>query len=283
MVLKTPLVVASGPGGMGEYMPFINPYAIGAYIFKTITLHPKEGSLPPRLHATEHFLINRIGLENQGIDSLIENLKAGRYDNILNTVPVILSLGGDSPKEYIEIAKKVRSIADIFIAIEFNFSCPNVEMGGLTIVADRQQLKETMYRIRGILKSSFIIAKFGIEGIFVEDAADITKDAGWDGITLINTIRGLVKTDRGYLRGGLSGPILKPIGMRAIYEVRKRHKDMFIMASGGIYTYNDVVDYLEAGSDVVQIGSALFKNPTVINDIYLKLSMRENYKKNERE
>jgi len=282
MVLKTPLVVASGPGGMGEYMAFINPEAIGAYIFKTITLHPKEGSMPPRLHATEHFLINRIGLENPGIDTFIEDLKAGLYDDILNTAPVILSLGGDSPKEYIEIAKKARSIAHMFIAIEFNFSCPNVEMGGLTIVANRQQLKETMHRIRDILKSSFIIAKFGIEGIFVEDAANITQSAGWDGITLINTVRGLVKTDRGYLRGGLSGPILKPIGMRAIYEVRKRHKDMFIMASGGIYTYNDVVDYLEVGSNAVQIGSALFKNPHVINDIYFKLLIEKKHKRNER-
>lgn len=270
--LKSPLVVASGPGGMGEYMEFIDPKALGAYILKTITLHHKEGATPPRIRAGKDFVINRIGLENPGINTFVEDTIAGKYDHLFEEVPVILSLGGDSPDEYKEIARRALPIIDRFIAVEYNFSCPNVEAGGLAIVSDRMVLKDIMVSVRDILKDTFLIAKFGIEGIFVEQASEMVKDTGWNGITLINTIRGIVKTPDGYLRGGISGAVLKPIGMRAVYEVRQRHGDMFIMASGGVYAPGDVKDYLEVGANAVQIGSALFKNPSIIGEIYEGLS-----------
>ena len=270
--LRSPLAVASGPGGMGEYMEFIDPETLGAYILKTITLHPKEGATPPRLRAGKDFVINRIGLENPGIDVFVEDVASGKYNYLFEKVPVILSLGGDSPDEYKEIARKSLPIIDRFIAVEYNFSCPNVEAGGLAIVSDRMVLKDIMVSVRDILKDTFLIAKFGIEGIFVEQASDMVKDTGWNGITLINTIRGIVKTPDGYLRGGISGAVLKPIGMRAVYEVRQRHGNMFIMASGGVYTPEDVKDYIEAGANAVQIGSALFKNPSIIDELYESLS-----------
>jgi len=273
LTLRSPLVIASGPGGMGEYLPFITPHHLGAYILKTITYHPKEGSAPPRLSSTKHFVINRIGLENPGIKAFIEDIKSGALSDIMAQVPLILSLGGDTPQEYVEIARLSQDIAHHFIAIEYNFSCPNVEAGGLSIVSDKHTLRQIMTEVRDILHSSFIIAKFGIEGIFVEEASDIVKDTGWNGITLINTIRGLVKTPQGYLRGGISGAVLKHIGMRAVYEVKRRHEDMFIMASGGVYTAQDVKDYLEVGASAVQIGSALFKDPSIVDTIYRQLDI----------
>ncbi len=138
-------------------------------------------------------------------------------------------------------------------------------------MADRQNLRYILKEVREILKDIPLIGKFGIEGIFVEEASDLIEEYRWDGITLINTIRGIVKTSKGYLRGGISGAVLKPIGMRAVYEVRRRHKEIFIMASGGVYTGEDAKDYLEVGANAVQIGSALFKDPSIINEIYTSL------------
>ena len=270
--LRSPLVVASGPGGMGEYMPFINPFHIGAYILKTITLHPKEGSTPPRLYSTDQFVINRIGLENPGIDRFVEDVKKGVYNELFEKVPVILSIGGDTHSEYLEATQRALSILPRFSGVEYNFSCPNVESGGLSMVADSEALRGVMKEIRKMVKDTPIFAKFGIEGIFVEEASDMVADMGWDGITLINTIRGLVKTPEGkIIRGGISGSVLKPISLRAVYEVRRRHPSLFIMASGGVYTGDDVRLFLEMGADAVQIGSALFKDPAIIESIYREI------------
>ncbi len=122
MVLKTPLVVASGPGGMGEYLSFINPQHIGAYILKTVTLHPKEGAMPPRIRASREFVINRIGLENPGIDRLVRDIQEGKYEVLFSSVPVIVSLGGDNPKEYIQVARSIKPVIHRFIAVEFFLS-----------------------------------------------------------------------------------------------------------------------------------------------------------------
>lgn len=268
--LRTPLVIASGPGGFGEYLNVksIDWRYVGAYTLKTITYKPKEGNKPPRMYARNGFLINRIGLENPGVEKFVRGLENGEYDVLFNTLPVILSLGGDSFDEYIAISKIVRPYLDRFIAVEFNFSCPNVKHGGLSIMSDVNEWKELLGQIRRELKDTFLIAKLGIESGFVEQNAQIVHDSGWEGVTIINTIRGLMFNDEGeMIFGGLSGPNLLPIALRAVYEVRKKLKDIYIIASGGVYTQNDVEAFLKVGADAVSIGSAIFKNEKVLNEI----------------
>jgi len=268
MNLNPPLVIASGPGGSGEYLSLINPKYVGAYTLKTITLNPKPGNKLKRMENSENYIINSIGLENPGIEYVISNIEKF----VLKETKTILSLGGDSKDEYIKIAEKIAPYAKKFEAIEFNFSCPNVKKGGLSILSDVNEWQEILENVRKILPDSFLIAKLSIEGNFVEVLSKKVKEFGWNGLTLINCVRGLLIKDGKIVTGGLSGPILKPIALRAIYAVRKVLKDIYIIASGGIYTKKDVDDFLLVGANAISIGSALFKDPQVIEELgkYLK-------------
>lgn len=268
--LRTPLIIASGPGGFGEYLAVrsLKWKYVGAYTLKTVTYKPKEGNKPPRMFAKDGFLINRIGLENPGVENFVMDLEHGKYENLFNTVPVILSLGGDSYDEYVAVSKIIKPYIDRFIAIEFNFSCPNVKHGGLSIMSDVNEWKMLLSEIRRELKDTFLIAKLGIEGGFIDQNALIVHDNGWDGVTVINTIRGLMFNDEGeMILGGLSGPNLLPIALRAVYEVRKKLKDIYIISSGGVYTQQDVKDFLSVGANAVSVGSALFKDEKILNSI----------------
>jgi len=267
--LRTPIVIASGPGGFGEYLNVnsIDWSYVGAYTLKTITLNPKAGNKPPRIYASDSFMINRIGLENPGFKGFKEMIENGELDILFSHVPAILSLGGDSFEEYVEITRLVRPYLDKFLAIEYNFSCPNVHHGGLSIMSDRDEWRRLLKEIRRET-DAFIIAKLGIESGFIEQMAKIVALEGWDGVTVINTIRGLmVNPDGQVLLGGLSGPTLYPIALRAVYEVRRTLPDIFIIASGGIYKPYQVKEMLNFGANAVSIGSALFQNEEVINEI----------------
>lgn len=267
MLVKPPLVLLSGPAGFGEWFELIDKSFIGALTLKTITLNPKEGNKPPRMAEGNNYIINRIGLENPGVLKFLEMLDT--FKNLKSKT--ILSLGGDTVEEYLKIAETIKPYSKEFDAIEFNFSCPNVEKGGLSIVGDLQSWEKIIKTVRKILPDSFLIAKLGIEGIFVENAADILVNNDWNGITLINTVRGLHFENGKIILGGLSGPLLKPIALRAVYEVRKRFSDIFIIASGGIYNSNDAEEFMKVGASAIGIGSALFKSPEIVEEIGKKL------------
>ncbi|MDI3471745.1 MAG: dihydroorotate dehydrogenase catalytic subunit [Thermotogaceae bacterium] len=267
MLVKPPLVLLSGPAGFGEWLELIDKSFIGALTLKTITLNPKEGNKPSRMAEGNNYIINRIGLENPGVLKFLEMLDT--FKNLKSKI--ILSLGGDTVEEYLKIAETIKPYSKEFDAIEFNFSCPNVEKGGLSIVGDLQSWEKIIKTVRKILPDSFLIAKLGIEGIFVENAADILVNNDWNGITLINTVRGLHFENGKIILGGLSGPLLKPIALRAVYEVRKRFSDIFIIASGGIYNSNDAEEFMKVGASAIGIGSALFKSPEIVEEIGKKL------------
>lgn len=266
MELNPPLVIASGVGGMGEYLKLIDPKYIGAYTLKTVTLFPKQGNPPPRLFATENYLINNIGLENIGIDAFIENLNANQYEELFEKVKVIFSLGGDNPEEYKLVAQKIATYEKYFEAIEVNFSCPNVKNGGLNILSDLFSFKEVLIYLRKVLKG-FLIAKVGVEGNFVENIAQIVKDHGWNGIVLINTIRGLEVVEGKLIKGGISGPVLKPIALRAVYEVKNKVPELYVIGSGGITNEKDVDDFFKVGANAISLGTAIYKNPQVVEKI----------------
>jgi len=258
--LKPPLVLLSGPAGFGEYLKLIDHRFVGAVVLKTVTFKPRGGNPPPRIAEGPFFLLNSIGLENPGVLSFLEDLPK-------LAVPTIASFGGETYEEYLEIAKLVKDKAKEFVAVEFNFSCPNVKEGGLTIVRDKEKWRRLLVELREILDDSFLIAKVGIEGLFVEDAAEMAFQAGWNGMTLVNTVRGLIVDKGKILLGGLSGPILKPIALRAVYEVKRRFPNLYVIGSGGVYSVEDAKDYLMVGADAIGIGSALFKDPGIVEEI----------------
>ncbi|WP_241498759.1 dihydroorotate dehydrogenase [Fervidobacterium thailandense] len=268
--LSVPVIIASGPAGFGEYGKLEDfPWQdVGAFTLKTVTFKKKEGNKPPRMYAKDGYVINRIGLENPGIHEFLEVLQAGEFDWLFEKTSVILSLGGDSFEEYVEISKLIKPYANRFKAIEYNFSCPNVKHGGLSIIANKDEWIKLLYEIRTVLDEEFLIAKLGIEGGFVEHQAKIVSEAGWDGVTVINTVRGLMFNDEGeMIVGGLSGPNLLPIALRAVFEVRKMNPELYIIASGGIYTGDDAIKMLKVGADAVSVGSLLFKNEKMISQI----------------
>lgn len=266
MELNPPLVIASGVGGMGEYLKLISPKFIGAYTLKTITLTAKQGNTPPRLFATENYLINNIGLENIGIDAFIENLNNGQYKEVFEKTKVIFSLGGDDAEEYKKMVQKIAPYEGQFEAIEVNFSCPNVKKGGLNILSDLSSFKDVLIYTRRILKG-FLIAKIGIEGGFVEQIAQIVKDCGWNGITLINTIRGLQIVEDRIIKGGISGPALKPVALRAVFEVKNKVSELYVIGSGGIVCEKDADDFFKVGADAISLGTAIYKDPQVVERI----------------
>jgi len=266
--VKPPLIIASGPGGYGEYLNLVNPEYLGAYTLKTITYKPRSPTKAPRMASGSFYLINHIGLENPGVDRFLESLRLGKYDDLLKQTKVILSLGGDDLEEYLKITEKVKPHVDRFAAVEYNFSCPNVAEGGFLLTTKTDDWTTLLRRIRELLPKTFLLAKLGIEGILVERAAGYVDEAGWEGVTLVNTVRGLHMNPGGeVLLGGLSGPILKPIALRAVYEVRKRYQDLYIIAAGGVYSASDAREFIAVGANAISVGSALFKNPNVIEKI----------------
>jgi len=260
--LRPPIVIASGIGGMGEYLKLIDPKCIGAYTLKTITFKPRHGNPPPRLIATQNYLINSIGLENVGVKKFIEELRGQVYDELFRKVKVIFSFAGENFEEYLLVAEKMVPYQDRFAAFECNFSCPNVQFNPLS---NPTELKRMLLELRKRL-NVFLIAKIGIEGGFVEDVAKLAEDCGWNGVTLINTIRALHVDGERIIAGGVSGPVLKPIALRAVYEVRKR-TSLFIIASGGIMNEEDAQQFFKVGASAISIGTALYKNPKIVEKI----------------
>lgn len=274
MHLKIPLIIASGTGGMGEYLKLIDSEYIGAYTLKTITFFPKKGNPPPRLFATENYLINSIGLENVGLEKFLQQLSSGEFEELFAKTKVIASFSGDDVDQMLQIAKKIKPFEKKFIAIEFNLSCPNVSKGGLGLLSDIHGLENLLLSIRREL-NGFLIAKIGIEGVFVEAAAEILKRCGWQGLSLINTIRSLYIIGEKIIKGGLSGPVLKPVALRAVYEVKNRVSDLYVIGGGGIMNEEDADDFIKAGADAVSIGTAIFKDPKIVSKIAKHILRRE--------
>lgn len=262
MELRPPIVIASGVGGMGEYLKLIDPRYIGAYTLKTITFKPRLGNPPPRLIATERYLINSIGLENAGVEKFIEELENGLYEELFRKVKVIFSFAGEDFEEYLKVAERMAPYQDRFVAFECNFSCPNVHFNPLS---DTNQLKKMLIELRKKL-DVFLIAKLGIEGAFIEQLARLVEECGWNGVTIINTIRALHIDGETLIKGGISGPVLKPIALRAVYEVRNR-TNLYIIASGGIMNETDAQHFFKAGANAVSIGTALYRDPTIVERI----------------
>jgi dihydroorotate dehydrogenase (NAD+) catalytic subunit len=257
--MKNPIMVASGTFGYGEEASeFVDLNKLGAIVTKTITLQPREGNPPPRIVETSSGMLNSIGLQNKGIKDFIEN----RLPFLSKfSAPVIANIAGDSAKEYAELAK-ILSKESLIKGIEINISCPNVEKGGMFFCFDPKATEEVVKTVKKETTLP-IIAKLSPNVTDIMVIAKAAEDAGADAISLINTVLGMSidvenRSSRlGTKTGGLSGPAIKPIAVRMVWQAAQVVK-IPIIGIGGIMSGNDAIEFFLAGASVVQVGTANF-------------------------
>ncbi len=269
LTFRNPMTVASGTfGTKGEFEKVVNYGKLGAIITKTITVKPRAGNPMPRICETAGGMLNAIGLQNKGLDDFIEN-KIPYFAKI--DTPLIVNIAGETLKDFRTLTKALDREKPVVKALELNLSCPNVESGGVNSMKKRERILDVINTVKSETDLT-VFAKLSPElGDVVEIAGDVIK-AGADGLSLINTLKGIAidvhkRVPRiSNITGGLSGPAIKPVALRYVYEVKKHHK-VPVIASGGIMNAQDAVEFLIAGADLLAIGTANFVNPRATLDI----------------
>jgi dihydroorotate dehydrogenase (NAD+) catalytic subunit len=260
--LKNPIMTASGTFGYGEeYADYVDLNQLGAIVVKGLSLKPRLGNSPPRIMETASGMLNAIGLQNIGVDAFINEklpfLK--RFD-----VKVIANIYGETYPEYKKVAKKLSSAKGVH-ALEINISCPNVKKGGLSFGADSKTAARVTRQVKDATDLP-VIVKLTPNVTDIAAIAEAVEKAGADAISLINTITGMsvnLKTRTSHLKnitGGLSGPAIKPIALRMVWQVLQR-VSVPVIGIGGIMTADDALEFLILGARAVQIGTANFINP----------------------
>tara|TARA_B100001750_G_C15438575_1_gene562304 strand:- start:47 stop:961 length:915 start_codon:yes stop_codon:yes gene_type:complete len=273
IIFKNPVFVASGTYGYGhEVNNIADVSSLGAIVTKSVTLKPREGNNPPRIAETSSGMLNSIGLANLGVENFCsEKLE---YLNKLNT-NVIVNIAGSSEKEYIEVLKKIEYQNSNHIGYEINISCPNVKKGGMEFGVDPSMTEKLTKKLRK-LTNKLLIMKLSPNVTSIEDIAKSAENGGADAVSAINTVVGMgidVKTYKTKLYtniGGLSGPAIKPIAIANVHKIYKS-VSIPIIGIGGIANANDVLEFILAGADFVQIGTLNYKNPNIgieiVNDL----------------
>lgn len=270
--LKTPLTVASGTFGYGrEYEDFIDIAKIGAVIVKGTTLSRCYGNPAPRIAETPAGMLNAIGLENPGIDVFLgEHLPYLRDKG----VTVIANIAGYTVEEYAVLAAKIEEHQGV-AGIELNISCPNVKRGGIQFGTDPKLVFDIVASVKKAT-SIPVIPKLSPNVTDVVEIAQAAEDAGADALSLINTLLGMAidinqrRPVLGNVWGGLSGPAIKPVALRMVYQVYKE-VDIPILGGGGIMNYKDVLEFVMAGAKAVSIGTANFVDPAIVDKIQTDL------------
>lgn len=254
--LCNPIVISSGVCGFGEEnISVLN--RCGGVVFKTLTLQPREGNPTPRVVDFPFGMLNSIGLENPGVDNIGDKVKHIKKLKCRK----VASLLGYTDEEFVVILNKLERY-NIFDAYELNLSCPNVEKGRW--FSDKKVLKSMLVKLRSLTRKT-LIAKLSPE-VDVFSWIKIIKDCGINVVTLFNTYTAVavdIKTMKfklGNVYGGYSGPAVKPLVQRWVYDINKKF-EIDIIASGGVTSGNDIVEYLMLGAKAVQIGSGYFRNP----------------------
>ena len=250
MSLQSPLMPAAGTASMEVLAA--NQSVFGAVIPKTVTPKPRLGNPPPRIAETPSGMINSIGLQNLGTERFLEDLKGSSFE-----VPLVLSVSGDTVDEFAEMCEWLAGDARV-AGVEINLSCPNVEHGGLSFCAGPESVAEVVGACREVLTGKLLFVKLTNEGVLGNALA--AQEAGADALTLINTVPALAvdaRERRVIVRGGLSGPAIKPIALRAVYEVSRAVK-VPVIGCGGVASGTDVAEFMLAGAAAVQMGSSSF-------------------------
>lgn len=268
ITLKNPVMTASGTFGYGEeYSEFVDLNKLGAIVVKGISLKPKEGNPTPRMYETPCGMLNAIGLQNVGVEEFITKkipfLK--QYDT-----PVIVNFFGDSIDEFVETANALNS-ADGVSALELNVSCPNKATGWSNFGTDEGLMSKVIIAVRKVITKPLIV-KLSPNVSDIKRMAMISQECGADAISLINTITGMsidIKKRRPVLAnntGGVSGPAIKPIAVRMVWEACQVVR-IPVIGMGGIMTAQDAIEFFIVGAKAVAIGTANFVNPRVTLDV----------------
>lgn len=259
---KNPVMVASGTFGFGEeYKDFLDLNQLGAIIPKGISLKQIIGNPPPRIFETESGIINSIGLQNPGFEVFVKEKLP--YLKTLKT-HIILNIFGYTKKEYIELASRCDELSGIS-ALEINISCPNVEKGGIIFGTNPKMAYDLVRGVRKVTRLTLIVKLSPNVGDIALMGKSI-EDAGADALSLINTFRAMAidiksrKPQIGNVIGGLSGPAIKPIALRMVWEVSQAVK-IPVIGIGGIAKAEDAIEFILAGASAVQIGTANLINP----------------------
>ncbi len=268
LTFKNPVITASGTFGYGlEYSQFIDLNLLGGITVKGLSLKPKEGNPPPRIYETPCGMINSIGLQNIGYDAFVrEKLPILKRFN----TNIIVNFFGDSLEEYLEIAEKLDSTEGVH-ALEMNVSCPNKSSEWRRMGVDPILLKKAIREVRKVTKKVLII-KLSPQVTDISEMAKICEDEGVNAISLINTIPAMVidiktrKSMIGTPTGGLSGPAIRPVAVRAVWEVAQ-NVSIPIIGMGGIVSAEDALQFIIAGASLVAVGTANFINPEVTVEI----------------
>ena len=269
LLLKNPVLMAAGTFGYGiENAKIAEVQRLGAVISKGTTLHSRKGNAQPRIVETSAGMLNAIGLQNPGVHTVISKFApiwAG-----WNT-PVIVNIAGEDIEEFVKIAEQLEGVAGV-AGIEVNVSCPNVRAGGAVFGANPQAVADVTSALR-IATTLPLIVKLSPNTGDVRPTALAAAEAGANAVSLINTITGMsidISTRKRTLAngtGGLSGPAVKPIALRMVYEVaqalREAYPNVPIIGLGGIRNANDALEFLMAGASAIEIGTANFVNPRI--------------------
>lgn len=266
--LANPVMTASGTFGYArEFEDLMNLHRLGAIIVKGISLYPREGNPPPRIVETACGMLNAIGLQNVGVDRFITEKMV--YLQGLN-VPIIVNILGDSLAEYAEITSRLSGVSGI-AGIEVNISCPNVKKGGVAFGTDAKMAAAVTAAVKKHTDMP-VMVKLSPNVTDICLLARAVEDAGADAISLINTLIGMaidLPTRRPALAniiGGLSGPAIKPVALRMVYQVAKV-VSVPVIGIGGIETAEDALEFMLAGATAVQIGTANFINPRASEEV----------------
>ena len=265
--LKNPVMTASGTFGYGkEFSEFIDLNNLGAIVVKGISLNPMKGNPVPRIYETPCGMLNAIGLQNPGLKGFLDEqlpfLKELKTKTIVNIL-------GNSVDEYIRLAEELEAAG--VDAVELNVSCPNVKMGGIVFGTEPKAFEELVLAVRKKVGLP-LITKLSPNVTDIKLFAKIAEDSGSDIISLINTLSGMsidIRTRRPRLAnitGGLSGPAIRPVAVRMVWECR-RTVSIPIIGMGGVMTADDAVEFILAGADAVAVGTANFINPAATQDI----------------
>jgi len=271
----TPIFTASGCAGSGkELSQFFPLTSLGAIVTKSIMIKPRSGRATPRMAETPSGMLNSIGLQGPGIDLFLENDIPWLKEQ---GARIIVSIAGETVEDYAVLARKLRSVSGIS-ALEVNISCPNVENRGQVFACDPVTAADAIAAVRRNIGGEIpIIAKLSPDVTDIVSIAKSVSDAGADGLALINTLLGMV-IDTNSMRpklsqktGGLSGPAIRPVAVRAIYQVRAALSDIPIVGMGGVASGRDAFELVLAGANAVSIGTATFGNPAAAMDITREL------------
>ena len=277
--LKNPIMTASGTFGYGEeFAPYVDLPALGGVVVKGISLEPRDGNHPPRVTETSCGMLNAIGLENVGLEKFLQY----KVPMLAETgADVVVNILGDSVEEYQELSSQLDRV-ELVRAIEVNISCPNVKKGGVAFGTDASMAAKVT---RAVVEASSkpIIIKLSPNVTDITEIARSVEAEGATAVSLINTLLGMaidINSRRPKLAnvvGGLSGPAIKPVALRMVYQVAQAVK-IPVVGIGGIASLEDVIEFIIAGATAVQIGTANFVNPAISAELVQGLArfMEEN-------